>query len=105
MALLEIPLETDVSFYRYKIDLDDVTYTLEFRYNTRMKRWTMNILDEDETMVLSGIACNVGSLLNYKYADDNLPEGFMFFVDFTNGTLDPSRTSFGVDVQLFYDEA
>ena len=55
MAIIEIPIDIANKKIKQQVTLDNVVYGLEFKYNKRYLAWTMNILDDQNNMIVSGI--------------------------------------------------
>jgi hypothetical protein len=105
MAVLEIPVSNDTSFYKFQIALEDAVYILEFRFNTRMDRWLMNILNESEEPILMGIPMLTGIPLINGFVVDGKPPGTFFCYDESGQSRNPDRETFGRDVKLVYIES
>ena len=107
MAIVEIPTRTDIPAYKIKIDLDDVTYTMQFYFNARMNRWHLNILTDNEEPLLMGIPVhvNVDLVGRFKETNKTLPQGTMFATNSTSEYVEPFRDNFSTDVRLYYSEA
>lgn len=105
MAILEIPVRADIPAYQFQITLDGTVYTLKFRFNVRMDRWIMDIADTDEEAILSGIPMLYGLPLVQRFELEELPPGKFVVVDETGEERNPTRTGFGDDFKLLYEEA
>lgn len=105
MALIKLPIDSLRSNYSFKIDLEGVTYTLSFRYNTRDTVWIMDIADEGENIILSGISLVLGTILLERFTNGNIPPGDFFILSLEDGTSEATRENFGTDVLLMYEEA
>jgi hypothetical protein len=107
MAFL-IPISRDaddVSHFDMQVTLDDVTYTLEFRWNNRISAWFMNVLDGDgEEARMLGLRCVVDFGIPQDIVDRS-PPGLFVFVD-TGSAVgqgeDPGFDDLGSRVQLWY---
>lgn len=109
--MLSIPLRSDLPFFDVQAVLDGVTYTLEFRWNTREGFWYMHILTEGGDPILMGIKCVVAWPLARRTPDPRRPLGVLSFIDTGGGQVDPSydpatgKGDLGDRVQLLYFEA
>lgn len=61
----------------YDVTLDGVTYTIQYRYNTRNQRVFMNIL-KDGVMLIAGMRLLEYNLANYFYANEEAPKGTLY---------------------------
>jgi hypothetical protein len=105
MALVKIPIDPLRANYSMKLDLDGVTYTLSFRYNTRFAFWSMDIADAGETMILSSIPLLLGTIFLNKFPNSNIPQGELFMLNLENENEEATRDNFGIDALLMYEEA
>lgn len=105
MAILQIPVRNDAAFYRFQITLEAAVYLLEFRFNTRLDRWLMNILSEAEEPILMGIPVLTNLPLTSSFEVPGKPPGTFFCIDETGQNRNPDRESFGVDIKLLYSES
>lgn len=105
MAILEIPIRTDVPAYKFQITLEKSVFTLHFHYNSRAERWFMDINDVDDVEIVSGIALLYGLPLVDRYKDERLPLGRFIILDETGEKRNPTRSGFGTDFKLLYRES
>lgn len=98
-----IPLRGDLSFFDLQQTLDDVTYTLEFRWNERANNYFWSILDETgEIPYAEGMPVLVAWPAN-AYAAERKPPGALVFFDTAGGVNDLVRQDeLGVRIQLWY---
>lgn len=53
VRVVELPLYQD-AFYSYSVSLERVSYTIKFRYITRMQKWVFDLYTRDNLPVLLG---------------------------------------------------
>lgn len=104
MQYFEIPLRSDIPNYSQKVTLDDVVYTLAFRYNARMTRWVMDISLSAGDALLVGVPLIQGMPLTYRFIGrlENFPPGQFWIIDETEKGRDPDRDTLGQDIKLIY---
>lgn len=105
MAVLQIPADNSSANYSFRIDLENVTYTLGFHFNTRMNRWTMDIGDGAGNPVVTGIPLIGNSDLTGRYQAAGLPPGRFFLVDTQGAAISPEFDDLGGRVLLAYLES
>jgi hypothetical protein len=107
MADIVIPLRTDILAYALKVTLDNVVYTLRFRWNSRLAKWIMDISDVSENPLLMGLVLYEGIPLIWRFVGriEGLPPGGFLVVDETGQNRDPDVETLGTDVKLIYTEA
>jgi len=105
VATKVIPVRADLPAYTFQIDLEGKLYTFTFRYNERMDRWLMDIADENENPLLSGIVILTDYNLIERFKDDALPPGEFFALDESGEQKYAGREDLGNDIKLFYVEA
>ncbi len=88
--------------YRFATTLDGVSFVIDVHWNTREQAWYMDLLDDDETPIRSGIKIVLGALLGARSADDRFPEGTFSVVDTSGAELDATFDDMGVRVQVWY---
>jgi len=105
MALLELPIRTDIGKYNFRAPLDGITYTFRFRWNTRATAWFMDIKDVNDTPLVMGvkIVLNIELLASFKHLA--IPQGTMLAVNLENENQAPTRDNFGTEIRLVYNEA
>lgn len=107
MATIEIPVLPELFAFSEQVVLDGRAYTIEGRFNGRMSRWIIDILDEDGANILVGIPLIADGILtaNFKGRIAGLPRGNLFAIDTTGQGRTADLDNFGMDVKLFYEEA
>lgn len=107
MAVLEIPVAAELLFFTQRTVLDGVPYTITVRFNTRMDRWLLDVLDEDGADLLLGLPLVADWILtaNFKGRVPGLFKGDLYVLDTTGQGRVADRDNFGKDVKLFYQEA
>lgn len=105
MAIVGIPVRSDIPCYDYEIQLEQVIYTLSICYNDRTGFWYMDIADQNGLNLLTGIKLVHGILLTNQYPSTSLPPGQFFIFDTTDQNSDPGRDTLGKIHKLFYRES
>lgn len=95
----------DTGYFDLQVNLDGVTYTLEFRWNVRLGAWFMNVFDIDGTTAYQvGVRLVVDNPLSPNIVD-RIPSGVFVAVDTGSplgGGQDPNFDDLGSRVQLTY---
>jgi hypothetical protein len=97
-----IPLRVDFPEYDLQVVLDDVTYSLSFRWNGREEAWYMDVRTELEVDIWNGIKIVVGPKLGKRCVDVRFPPGALVAVDTTGSDVGPGLEDLGGRVQLLY---
>ena len=105
MALLKLPLRSDIPAYDFRIDLEGETYTFEFRFNERMGRWIMDLKTENNDPLIMGIPVLIGTDFLERFEVDGLPPGNLFAVNLESEFVDAGRDDLGNNVVIIYNEA
>ncbi len=105
MALLEIPVRSDIPAYTFSIELEGVVYVMIFTFNARYDRWFMDIKTNEEVDLLLGVPLIASIPLTDRFKDDRLPPGTFVVVDLTGENRDPTRFELGEDMKLVYQES
>ncbi len=102
MSFEILPTRNDLPWYRFKVTLDNIIYTLRFRYNTRMQRWIMDIADGSNVDLITGLPVLLERNIAGQYVVSGIPVSVFFVVDNTNQGTQPTRLSFGTTHSLWY---
>ena len=102
--LFTVPISNQVPWQKFKITLSGAIYTLEFRYNTRMARWLMNVNDPSNNPILEGVPVLINRNLTGQYTTLSVPAGIFFATDDTGQGNQPTQFSFGIDHTLWYED-
>jgi len=102
MDFIELPIRADLSSYSFVVTLEQVNYTLSFKYNDRRGLWSMAIGDDSGLPIVSSINMQSGFDLIGNITSKNLPPGNFALIDETGEGNDPDLITFGEDVKLIY---
>lgn len=99
-----LPARNDLPWYKFKVSLSGSIYTLRFRFNVRMQRWILDIADNADNDLLSGLPLITMRNINGQYVIEGLPNGMLFISDDTDKGEQPTRNSFGKDKTLWFED-
>ena len=105
MAYLEIPVISDIPSYTFNLVLEGTKFNFNFRFNKRLDRWTFDLSDSENILIIAGIPLLTNLLLTERYSYDNLPKGEFFVLDMTGNEANPSEIGLGDDYKLIYRES
>jgi len=105
MAIDRLPTSTDVPYYEFEVELDDVEFKLEFRYNDRDDAWYMTVLDPEDVVLRAGIRVVLSWALLRLWADTTRPGGDIISVNQGSVLVPPTLTQLGAEVVLNYFDA
>lgn len=99
----KIPLPAGLPHFDLQARLDDVTYTLEVRWNVRASAWYMNVFDaEGAVLLLAGARLVVDFPLFGSSSRTAGPPGMLTILDTTGRHADPDFAALGTTAQLTY---
>lgn len=104
MAFFQIPTNDSLPWYSFSISLSDTIYTLQLRYNVRMQRWVLSILDPIGTPLLMGLPVLVARDLLSQYRTLTIPAGTLFCLGLTDDRVEPTLSSFALTHGLYYED-
>lgn len=105
MAIVKIPLINSAGAYGFDIELDGIVYILAFRYNYRLSLWIMDVKDENDNDIVTGIPLVTGTALLKPYRNNaGIPLGMFFIINHVNEWNDPTRYELARDAFLYYEE-
>lgn len=99
-----LPLRSDLPHFDVQVTLDELTYTLEFRWNGRDSAWYMDVRDENGEPIQNGVKVVVDMPLGKRTRNQDFPKGYFFAVDSSGEQLDPGLEDLGDRVQIYYFE-
>lgn len=104
--ILNIPIRSDLTAYRFRLDLDGVAYIFDVRYNEREDRWYADILDSDANVLWGGQKLIQGFplFLGGNARRPEFPPGGFILLDVTGAARTPGREGLGTDYQLLYQD-
>lgn len=102
MTFFSIPVQTNLPWYKFKISLSSIVYTLRLRYNTRTTLWMLDIADASDSTLVSAMPVLVARNMNGQYVVAGLPVGTFFCTDDTGDGSEPTQFTLGLDHTLFY---
>lgn len=105
MSIVQIPIDNQNSSFKFRTDLEDTTYSLEFNWNNRLERWHISIRDADEVDILVGVPLNINYNILQRFRIPELPPGQLMLYDSTGQNLEATRESFGETAFLLYEES
>lgn len=88
--------------YSIEIDLDEVTFNLDFEWNDRDQGWYMSIADVNGVALVSGRRVIIGYPLFDAYADARLPAGAFLALDTSDSDTEAGLNDLGDRVILTY---
>ena len=104
--MLIIPTRNDLPHYRETVELDGVTYGLEFYWNTRALAWFLSIWDSAfTTPILTSRRITVDGQLLGRFKIAGLPPGEIMAADQSGTKVEPSLADLGARVVLTYTPA
>lgn len=95
-----IPCRPDLTHYDMQVVLDEISYTLEFRWNTREQAWYMSLGTEAGDPIRSSIKIVVGFPIGGRLL--NGPPGRFLAFDTTNFDRNPGIKDLGDRVMFIY---
>ena len=107
MANLVLPFDNSEGFYTARVTLQNAVFNFTLRWNLRMARWILDVLDANGTPLVVGLPILTQQMLTDRFRGriPGLPAGRFIAIDGTGKQLDPDSVTFGHDVQLLYIEA
>ena len=96
MAVI-IPILAGTPSQRFSITLDDVSYYMAVKWNSRAGFWTLDIQDENQTDIVSGITLKKGNNLIDQYNTTLSEQLYIYGVE-------PTFSNIGTDSFLIYGD-
>lgn len=104
MATINIPLDNIDPAFRFLVDLDQVSYTLKFRFNSRINIWVYDVIDSEGEPIYAGIPFYTEVISPLQTVSSKSPKGLLYVINSENQGVDGGRFDIGNSVEMFYDE-
>ena len=95
----QIPIRAEVSAQTFDIVLDDVSYSMSAKWNSRSEYWTLDISDVDGNVIIIGLCLKLGAGLLSPF---NFDIGELIMIDDTSTGLEASLDNIGITSRLVY---
>lgn len=107
MAVVVIPLVPSVPFYRQRVALSGVFFTLDLRWSMREEAWYLDIRSgTTDEPIITHVKLTPNLPLLYRYRTvDGVPNGELMLVDARQFPEDPTFTELGAQPQLVFAPA
>ena len=105
MATFIIPTRGDIQDYNQTVTLDGALFNLEFRFNQRDDAWTLNVLDESQVRIRSGIKLVANFPLLRVLRNLKRPLGELVSLDTRVLPAPPRQEELGEIIELTYLDA
>ena len=100
--MYRIPVFEQNTAYSYTIQLEGRSYRFTFTWNERTRFWYLDIDDDQDAPVLSGIRVVIEWPLTSRYRSAALPEGLLIAFELDASLDDPAFEDLGTRVSLAY---
>ena len=95
----QIPLTTGTPAQTFRITLNNISYSMDAKWNSRASFWTLDIADENKVSIVNGITLKTGSDLLSPY---NFGIGGLYVYNASDTEPDATLETIGVDAVLVY---
>lgn len=97
-----IAINQESPYFRFATELEGRTFTLTFRWNSRVQQWRMDLGDGEGNLLIVGIGCVLGVPLLENAQGEQYPPGVFFFIDTTGQNREMAYEDLGRRVELVY---
>lgn len=98
-----IPLDPELSNYNFEVELKNKIYKFNVEYVARCDFWVISLYDSENNLLAEAVPqTNFPLFLNCS--SDNMPAGNFYIVDLTGTNQDITRSNFGKDIILVFEE-
>lgn len=95
----QVPIRANVAAQTFDITLDNVSYTMVAKWNSRSEYWTLDISDVDGNIFITGLCLKLGASLLVPF---NFDIGELIMIDDTSTGLEATLDNIGVTSRLIY---
>ena len=103
MAVFDLPTSTTLPFYNFEVELDGVTFKLEFKFNVRGDTWYMTILDPNDNILRAGLRVVNEYTILRLWQEATRPDGEIIAIPLGGQTTPATLEQLGEDVILTYN--
>lgn len=101
--IVDLPITQDGSWFQFSIELDQVSYGFEFRWNEREGCWYLTLRDGEGNALVSSRKVVIGPLFrNFRGTAGVMQTGDVYVVDTSGTGLDAGLEDLGRRVVLTY---
>lgn len=97
-----LPLTPGDTDYTFGTTLNEEVFLLRFRWSFREECWYLDLSDENDEPLASGVKVVLGTRLGELYASADMPRGYLVLVDNSGSEEDPTLDDIGVRLQLYF---
>jgi hypothetical protein len=98
----QLPLEGGQAFQTFGTTLLSTSYVINLRWNTRDAAWYFDLLDQNESVIVSGIKIVLGVELGRRTTDQRMPKGVFWAGDLSGQGLDATLFDLGTRVVVYF---
>jgi hypothetical protein len=95
----ELPLSYESNF-NYDINILDSSYHFEFKWNTDLEFWTLEIYDKDNTLICTTKIVNSWNIVNNFKHKSTLTSQILILLPLAESTSEPNQYSLNEDFVL-----
>jgi hypothetical protein len=105
MAILVLPVRSDLPAYAFQVTLEGALYRFEIRWNDRDGLWSLSLYDKAGVLLVAGRKIVLGASLLGRSVDARLPPGAVLAMDTSGANVDAGQNDLGGRVSLLYYES
>lgn len=105
MATLQLQLRSDVNNFQVLTELEGILYVFNFVFNFRTDLWSMDILNSEESEIVTGIPIVLGVDLIDRFSDERLPPGNLFGLNIKEENVEAGENDLNENYFIIYEEA
>lgn len=91
--------------YKYRTQLEGTFYRFEIHFNQRDDRWSMDLLDDEDTPIVRGLRLVLTDDAFEPYRHLAVPPGNVIVQDASGADNEAGALDLGGAVQLLYEES
>ena len=102
MTIFRVPTFEGTLQYTYTVQFDGETYRMALTWNVRSQSWYLDIGDDNDVEIISGVRVTVDYPLAFRTRDPAAVPGMFFAVSLSDDNSDPGETDLGQRVRMIY---
>ena len=98
----QLPLVGSLAFQTFGTTLGSTPYVMNWYWNTRDSAWYFDLLDQNESQIVSGVKVVLGIPLARRCIDPRGPDGVLIAGDLSGQGLDATLDDLGTRVVVYF---
>jgi len=105
MAIVQIPVRSDLGAHEFNITIQNQVYHFKIFYNLRASKWNLSIFDTRLNPILQSIVLLTDTDVTRQFRHLNIPKGIFLVIDSLSQEYNPKQFDWNDRNYFLYNEA